>query len=206
MRRMSDEDYELLLDEDELGEGFEARDGDRDIEELDAQGRDDELEPEDGDEADPSGVDRGGDDDDEDDGDGVDDDVWPEPHPAFAAHFTDPIYTDWADDFAPFGGDEASDALAELYEEDLAEDATLAGLAEAEFEDDWPDILTDPVLLDEYGDAVLIALGFGLIRVTGAIDDEGRSLLAAAILRRGARHEDEEAFATMADDLERFDG
>lgn len=33
-------------------------------------------------------------------------------HPAFAAHFADPLYDDPANDFAPFGNDEGWDLLA----------------------------------------------------------------------------------------------
>jgi uncharacterized protein YfeS len=135
-----------------------------------------------------------------------DEDPWPAAHPRFAAHFTDAIYTDWADDVAPFGGDEASDALAEFYDnaDDFGANVTLAQLAADQF-DDWPEILDDREQLDEFGDAVLVSLGFGIIRLTGTIDAESRSLLAAAILRRGAFFEGEESFATMSDDLERFE-
>ena len=37
-------------------------------------------------------------------------------HPRFAAHFTDPMYNDPADEWAPFGSDEAADVLAEWEE------------------------------------------------------------------------------------------
>jgi uncharacterized protein YfeS len=136
-----------------------------------------------------------------------DDEPWPTPHPNFAEHFTDPIYTDWSDDLAPFGGDEASDAMGEFYDNIAEYDgATLAVLAADQFGDDWPDILDEPDALDDFGDAVLIALGFALIRATGTIDPESRATLAAAISRRGAHFEGTESFATMADDLERFEG
>ena len=36
---------------------------------------------------------------------------FPSSHKAFAEHFTDPLYVDQAEDFAPFGNDEGSDTL-----------------------------------------------------------------------------------------------
>lgn len=132
---------------------------------------------------------------------------YPEPHPRFAAHFTDSIYSDWSDDLTPFGGDEASDVVAELYDEvdELDDDLTLRQLAEGAFGDEWPDILDDPDALHEFGDPVLIGLGFALIRITGTIDPDSRALLSAAIGRQSTRYKGEESFATMADDLERFE-
>lgn len=50
------------------------------------------------------------------------------PAPAFAQHFTDPIYDDAGDAFAPFGSDEGSDLLASwaARRADLDETSTLA--------------------------------------------------------------------------------
>jgi uncharacterized protein YfeS len=50
------------------------------------------------------------------------------PHPAFAQHFSDPLYDSSGDEFAPFGSDEGSDLLATWAERraELDETSTLA--------------------------------------------------------------------------------
>lgn len=52
----------------------------------------------------------------------------PTPHPAFAAHFTDPIYDDPGSENAPFGSDEGSDILWEWGQrrDELSADSTIA--------------------------------------------------------------------------------
>lgn len=66
-------------------------------------------------------------------------------HPAFAAHFTDPLYDDPAGEFAPFGSDEGADLLAEWSDRpgDLREDSTLRRLLAEAFADpsDLDDVL-----------------------------------------------------------------
>ena len=54
-------------------------------------------------------------------------DELPTPHPAFAAHFTDALYEDDADDLAPFGSDEGWDLVTEWGErrDELSAHATV---------------------------------------------------------------------------------
>src|SRR4051812_21133688 len=56
----------------------------------------------------------------------------PRAAPAFAAHFTDPVYNDEGDDFAPFGSDEGSDIVHESAErrDELGPDSTVADVIE----------------------------------------------------------------------------
>jgi hypothetical protein len=57
-----------------------------------------------------------------------------EPHPRFAAHFTDPLCSDTSDNFAPFGTDEGADILAEAAQNPRAlEQGTLASLLREDF-------------------------------------------------------------------------
>ncbi|NYD41969.1 hypothetical protein [Nocardioides panaciterrulae] len=57
-----------------------------------------------------------------------------EPVPAFAAHFTDPLYDDAGDDLAPFGSDEGSDLLATWTgrRDELGPTSTLATVLECD--------------------------------------------------------------------------
>lgn len=56
----------------------------------------------------------------------------PEAAPAFAAHFTDPVYDDPAGEFAPFGSDEGFDMLYDWAErrDELDSTTTVAYLVE----------------------------------------------------------------------------
>lgn len=58
-------------------------------------------------------------------------------HEKFATHFTDPIYDDPAEEFAPFGSDEGADILAEWAErvDDLGTDSTVRDILRDSFED-----------------------------------------------------------------------
>lgn len=107
-----------------------------------------------------------------------------EPDPAFAAHFTDPIYADSAGEFAPFGTDEGADLLAEWSErrDELTADSTVADLIGSPEEAAELFSLLDA--RDASGvptpgggvDAATIVVGaaFTLLRLTGHIDEVGR--------------------------------
>lgn len=103
-------------------------------------------------------------------------------HPAFAAHFRDPIYDEPADDFAPFGNDEGWDILAESVEriDELGRGTTLAQMIPKWF-------TLDPVVAADLGGDdvnlvdVVIGAGFALLRLTGQIDDVGRGLVLKAL-------------------------
>lgn len=128
-------------------------------------------------------------------------------HEKFAAHFTDPIYDDPAEEFAPFGSDEGADILAEWAEraDDLGTDSTVRDILRDSFEDpaDLHDFLEGlkaaghrvsvssdssqaGLRIPEPGGdvdvaTIVLGAGFTLLRLTGQIDPEGRSLVLAAL-------------------------
>lgn len=104
-------------------------------------------------------------------------------HPAFAAHFTDPLYDDEGAEFAPFGTDEGWDMLAEWSErvDELNDASTVRQLLAEHGGDDIDGFIEEAV-----GDAtdlggIVIGAGFTLLRLTGRIDDEGRQWTLAAL-------------------------
>lgn len=114
----------------------------------------------------------------------TDDFAMPEAHAAFAAHFTDPVYEDASNEFAPFGTDEGSDMLFEWDErrDELTPDTTLADMLEMS---GFGGVLDDlrpsegSGAIPEPGgpeDAAIITIAgaFTQLRLTGAIDAEGR--------------------------------
>lgn len=131
-----------------------------------------------------------------DDAEDDDDPGLPPAAPEFAAHFTDPIYRDQADEFAPFGSDEGSDMLAEWSDRraELA-DTTLAGFLVKL--DMLPDEDTDDgqraihTAADEHGiplpggdidrAVITVSAAFTLLYLTGHIDPEGKQTALAAI-------------------------
>jgi uncharacterized protein YfeS len=103
-------------------------------------------------------------------------------HPAFAAHFRDPIYDEEGDDLAPFGSDEGWDLLAGWGKrtDELSSTSTLAQIVPEEFEKR----AVVPADLNENDvDLVgtVIGAGFTLLRLTGQIDEPGRALLFRAL-------------------------
>ncbi|WOQ18321.1 hypothetical protein [Raineyella sp. W15-4] len=116
--------------------------------------------------------------------DGADEESVGWAHPAFRAHFVDPIYEDPAGEFAPFGTDEGADLLADWSErvDELADDMTVADLlAGSGFEGVLEDLgLPDSgAAVPEPGgpiDVATIVVGaaFTLLRLSGRIDPAGR--------------------------------
>lgn len=103
-------------------------------------------------------------------------------HPAFAAHFRDPIYDDQADDFAPFGNDEGWDLLADWSKraDELDGGSSLAQIAPEWFEDAPlvpADLNEDDVDLND----IVISSGFTLLRLTGQIGEADRALVLRAL-------------------------
>ncbi|GLI27263.1 hypothetical protein ARHIZOSPH14_15050 [Agromyces rhizosphaerae] len=135
--------------------------------------------------------------------------------PAFAAHFTDPIYDDPAGEFAPFGTDEGWDLLAEWAERrgELDTGTTLADLAE---QSGFADIVAEldaearPGIPEPGGpiDAatIVVGAGFTVLRLTGNIDEAGRrqTLRALEVLihEYGSRRE----LLRQREDLESWAG
>lgn len=116
------------------------------------------------------------------------DDSFPAPHPAFAAHFTDPIYEDPASDLAPFGSDEGFDLLYTWAERpDEAEWLTLRELLEESGFDSFDDVPAGPeddeALRSHRWETALntVSAAFTLLRLTGSIDPEGKDSAVRAL-------------------------
>lgn len=136
-------------------------------------------------------------------------------HPAFAAHFTDPLYDDPAGEFAPFGSDEGADLLAEWADRpgDLREDSTVRRLLAEAFAD--PSDLDESLgglarpTDDDAGDdvdvaTIVVGAGFTLLRLTGQVDDEGRDLVLAGLRVLADVYGSHREFEVMRRDLESF--
>ncbi len=98
-----------------------------------------------------------------------DSDGLPEPHPAFAAHFSDPLYEDSGGDFAPFGTDEGWDLVMEWGErrDELEPDITVRELLRrSDFAGAESEGSVD-------GATITIGAGFTVLRLTGQIDETG---------------------------------
>lgn len=106
----------------------------------------------------------------------TDDSGLAKPAPAFAAHFTDPIYAEVSNDLTPFGSDEGWDMLATWDErrDELGPDSTVADVLEG----DPAEFLES----NEFDDAVAVqSAGFTLLRLTGHIDEAGRQATLQAL-------------------------
>jgi hypothetical protein len=103
----------------------------------------------------------------------------PAASPAFTQHFTDPLYEDPADEFAPFGSDEGSDLL---YEWDERRDELTSRTTVADLLEDAPVSAADLDDPEDVDSAVFAsAAGFTLLRLTGHIDDAGKTLALKAL-------------------------
>jgi uncharacterized protein YfeS len=113
---------------------------------------------------------------------GVDEPIDPTPHRTFATTFTDPLYQEQANEFAPFGSDEGSDTLAAWSERrsELDTCTTVRWLIET---DDQAGALENPEENGPDVDGFVIGAGFGLIYLTGHIDSEGKQLTLDALRR-----------------------
>lgn len=111
-------------------------------------------------------------------------------HPTFRANFTSSIYRSRTEEYAPFGSDEGSDLLEEWSDRitELSEHTTLQTilLDGAENHDALWNEFHQPSPPTDL-DAIAIASGFVLLRLTGRIDDDGRALVLDA-LQRSRRH------------------
>jgi uncharacterized protein YfeS len=120
----------------------------------------------------------------------MEDDEVPASDPAFAEHFSAPLYNDLAGDFAPFGTDEGYDMLHEWAErrDELGPESTVADLID---ESGFKDIVTSLDVTEEPGipspggqvDAatIVVGAGFTLLRLTAQIDEAGRRLTLNAL-------------------------
>ncbi|GAA1174224.1 hypothetical protein GCM10009584_14280 [Ornithinimicrobium humiphilum] len=108
----------------------------------------------------------------------------PEAHPAFRAHFVDPLYEDTGEEFAPFGSDEGWDIVRDLaYRRDeLGPGTTVARLlAEQGLDDVGMEPAADPDETDVDTPTIVNSTGFALLRLTGRIDEPGRQLVLRAL-------------------------
>ncbi len=114
----------------------------------------------------------------------MEDEQLPAAHENFARHFKASIYEEPADEFAPFGSDEGWDILQVAAENraELLNGATVADLLEivdAPVEEGWGD---SPDAEEWYSDATFVAAAaFTLLRLTGQIDEVGRSRALEAL-------------------------
>jgi uncharacterized protein YfeS len=128
---------------------------------------------------------------------------------AFTDHFTSPIYDDPAGEFAPFGNDEGADILADwaARSDELGPKSTVRELL--------ADGLDDPAdvdgLLAELDDEdgidtafIVVGAGFTLLRLTGQIDDEGRTAVLRALVALETFYGEQPELTRMRDDLESF--
>ncbi|MCR6031585.1 hypothetical protein GGQ22_09010 [Nocardioides sp. zg-579] len=100
----------------------------------------------------------------------------PTPHPAFAAHFTDPLYDDVALESAPFGSDEGSDVLWEWGErrDELAPGSTIAEVMEMD-EGDVAETVARMAGIDHLDQAAIVrGAAFTLLRLVGHLGEEDR--------------------------------
>lgn len=126
-------------------------------------------------------------------------------HPRFAAHFTDPMYNDPADDWAPFGSDEAADILAEWEErrDELTSSTRLRDMydSEEEWRESVNDIGTSPLDTDDEATWV-VARAFTLLRLTGQIDDEGKAVALRGVDRLLQETDNAQEYVQQKRDLE----
>lgn len=126
----------------------------------------------------------------------------PDPHPAFAAHFTDPLYDDVGAELAPFGSDEGWELVMDGADrrEEIAADPTLATLLRT---DDVRTVAGDMVGVDGLETAMFVTSGaFALLRLVGRISEADRALALEAIDFQLAQLPDEPALVRQRADLD----
>ena len=128
---------------------------------------------------------------------------------AFTHHFTSPIYDDPTGEFAPLGNDEGADILADWAgrTDELGPTSTVRDLL-ADGLDDPGDV---DALLAELDDEdgidtafIVVGAGFTLLRLTGQIDDEGRTAVLRALVALETSYGEQPELTRMRDDLESF--
>ena len=129
-----------------------------------------------------------------------------EMHPLFAAHFADPMYSDQADPFAPFGSDLGASALAETaVDRATLARGTLARALKSDFDFARAEVAEPASKKRDVVYRLVIGYGFALLRLNGALDDEGRQLLTAALQRQQELHGTRTPhYVTMLNDLGSF--
>lgn len=105
------------------------------------------------------------------------------PAPAFTAHFTDPLYEDKGDEFAPFGSDEGAELLAEWEDrrEELDSSSTIATVLECE-PDAVRTVYGEMDGVDGLDTAMQVrSAAFVLLRLVGHLHEPDRQLALEAL-------------------------
>jgi uncharacterized protein YfeS len=105
----------------------------------------------------------------------------PDAHPAFRAHFTDPVYDDAGADSGPFGNDEGWDLVMEWGDrrDELGPDSTLATVLET---DDVREVAGPMEGIDGLETAqFIVGAAFTLLRLTGQLREDDRALALEAL-------------------------
>lgn len=155
-------------------------------------------------------------------------------HPNFVAHFTEELYYDCADEEAPFGSDEGSDALWALMTA-VRENPGICftQLPQRMIEGDWGmTYLPPPETIDEaalkqqveseidglpgdscilQSDQVILAAAFGQVKITGRLEPELKAMALRSLNRMDALSrvcdwDQMHSIGTMRRDLQAFCG
>ena len=105
----------------------------------------------------------------------------PEAHPAFRAHFTDPLYDDPGADLGPFGNDEGWELVMSWGDrrDELGPDSGLRTVLET---DDVQNAAGPMEGVDGIETAIfLVGAAFTLLRLTGQLPEADRTLALAAL-------------------------
>lgn len=143
-------------------------------------------------------------------------DSLPPPDPAFARHFTDPLYSDLGTEEAPFGSDEGFDMLYEWVGRrgELGPGSTVLQLLRGTgFESmvatlDVPEGTHRIPRPGQQVDAatIVVSAGFTLLRLTGHIDDDGKRLVLKGLDVLVERSGSDPVLVLQRDDLLTWQG
>ena len=125
----------------------------------------------------------------------------PQAHPAFRAHFTDPIYDSQGEDLAPFGSDEGWDLVMDWGDrrDELGPDSTLGTVLRT---DDVRRVAGPMEGVDGIETAMfIVGAAFVLLRLTGRISDDDRSLALEALDFQLGQVGEQPPLVTQRDDL-----
>ncbi len=107
----------------------------------------------------------------------------PTPHPAFASHFTDPIYDDPALETAPFGSDEGADVLWEWGQrrDELSPGSTIADVMGTD-DAQLAALVERMAGIDDLSEAAVVrGAAFTLLRLVGHLGQRDRETVLRCI-------------------------
>jgi uncharacterized protein YfeS len=108
----------------------------------------------------------------------------PDAHPAFRAHFTDPVYDDQGADAGPFGNDEGWDLVMEWGDrrDELGPDSSLTTVLGVDDLDQVRAFAGPMEGIDGLDTAqFIVGAAFTLLRLSGRIRDDDRTLALEAL-------------------------